>query len=326
MGERSSLLDYGCFYVLGISLFYFHAFVILKRISTKRSIPDYMVTGALALLTLGIYIYFSVILNNAFKGVTGIELVTHITIGVAISAGWRGIYFMALSSGYYAARWAINANKESSESKIKELKSQNENERLEKKIVMLQNAYLRAQINPHFLFNTLNFIYNQAEEKHPDVTKNISLLSEIMHYSLIPIEKDGKVSLTQELNQIKRYITLNLSRFDNTLFLEHEITFGEEAKNANIPPLIIFTFIENVFKHGDMTHKDTPAIIQISYAGNTLLVYTRNKKRRPRPKIENHVGLKNTLLRLYEAFPQENITLSTEDNETIYEFRLKLNL
>jgi len=138
--------------------------------------------------------------------------------------------------------------------------------------------------------------------------------------------KDGKVPLCQELNQIERYINLNLSRFDNTLFLKHEIFFGQEAAEARIPPLILFTFIENVFKHGDMTDKAFPAIIKISYSAGLLIFITKNRKRKPRQDNRDHVGLKNAFMRLYDAFPQECTDVSTNDNKTDYEFKLKLKL
>src|SRR5699024_5542622 len=79
-----------------------------------------------------------------------------------------------------------------------------------KDVIALQNAYLQAQINPHFLYNTLNFIYSQAVEGNRNASKNISLLSEIMQYSLASRASDGKVLLCRELDHIKRYIKLNL--------------------------------------------------------------------------------------------------------------------
>lgn len=327
MGDKASLLEFGCFYILDIALFYFNALVILRKFLAGNSFLKYVGVCFFILLELTIYSYISVILNNAFKGWTIPRLFSHVETAILVTAAWRGIYFIALSGAYFAVLKAIKAVNESNKAKISELNAQNKNEKLEKDIVILQNAYLQAQINPHFLFNTLNFIYNQAEEGNPDTAKNISLLSEIMQYSLTTLEKDGKVPLCQEINQIKRYLCLNLSRFDNTLFLLEEISVEEDAAtDARIPPLILLTFVENVFKHGDMTNKEFPATIKIAYSGGLLIFSTKNRKRKNRRDNRKHVGLKNAFMRLNDSYPKECIDSSTNDNKTDYEFTLKLKL
>lgn len=242
MGDQSGLLQYGCFYLLSIALFYLTASVVLRRLPAKGSFSAYVSTGLFILLELGIYSYLSVILNNAFRGFRGVRLVTHVEPAVLMSAGWRGIYFIALSGAYFAILRAINAVRAGNEAQIRELKAINKSERLEKEILILRNAYLQARVNPHFLFNTLSFIYNQAEEGDPDTARNISLLSEIMQYSLTSMEKDGKVALYRELNQIKRYISLNLSRFGNNLFLENEIVIRRRGYRSQDPAFNIIHF------------------------------------------------------------------------------------
>ncbi len=326
MGDTSSLLAFGCFYVLSIVLFYFNAHSVLAKFWPNRSPFGYITTTVLILSELVVYSYLSVVLSNLFKGASGIRLLIHIDSRVFASAAWRGVYFILLSSAYYAIISATRATKQAAQTKIRELNLRNKTEKLGKEIIALQNAYLRARINPHFLFNTLNFIYNQATEGNPNTVKNISLLSEIMQYSLASPANDGKVPLSHEIDHIKRYIKLNLSRFGNTLFLQQDISIQSDAENIRIPPLILLTFIENVFKHGDMTDRNFPAIIRISYTNNLLTLYTKNKKSQPRALKQEGSGLKNALMRLESCYSKDDIHFSCSAVHQSYIVNLILKL
>lgn len=325
MGDHSTLLAFACFYILDIGLFYFNAHIVFNNFASKKSITRYLFLGIAILAELVVYAYFSVVLNNALKEKNGVNLFFYMKSDVVASAIWRGIYFIGLSVAYWSVLRSINAIKNTTAAKISELNALNKNQKLEKDILILRNAYLQTRINPHFLFNTLNFLYNQAEEKNPNIGANIVLLSEIMHYSLSSEEDDGKVPLYKEIHHIKRYVKLNLSRFDQKVFLEEKI---EEIpnKDTRIPPLILLTFVENLFKHGDMTDKDIPGIIILSHRDNSLDFFTMNKKRKERKDNREHVGIKNALTRLNNFYPGKSFTYSINDEPEIYTFTLKLSL
>lgn len=319
------MLAFACFYVLDIGLFYFNAHTILTNFASKKSITRYLFLVVAILGELVVYAYLSIVLNNALKEKNGVSLFFYMRSEVVASAIWRGIYFIGLSVAYWSVLRSINAIKNTTAAKIRELKALNKNHKLEQDILILRNAYLQARINPHFLFNTLNFLYNQAEEKNPNIGENIVLLSEIMQYSLSTEEDDGKVPLYKEVQHIKRCVRLNLSRFDQKLFLEQKI---EEIpdKDARIPPLILLTFVENIFKHGDMTDKDAPGIISLSYRNNDIDFSTKNKKRNGKKDNREHVGIKNALKRLNNFYPEESFTYSINDESENYTFTLKLSL
>jgi sensor histidine kinase YesM len=325
MGDHSTLLAFACFYVLDIGLFYFNAHVVLNNFASKKSISKYLFLVIAIMGELIVYAYLSVVLNNALKEKNGVNLFFFMKSKVAASAIWRGIYFIGLSVAYWSVLRFINAIKNTTAAKISELNAQNRSQKLEKDVLILRNAYLQARINPHFLFNTLNFLYNQAEEKNPGIGANIVLLSEIMQYSLSTEAEDGKVPLYKEIQHIKRYIRLNLSRFDQKLFLGEKID-EIPNKEARIPPLILLTFVENLFKHGDMTDKAAPGMIIASYRDNCLDFLTRNKKRKEKKDNREHVGIQNALTRLNNFYPEESFTYSINEEFEIYTFILKLSL
>ena len=324
-GDHSTIFEYASFYFLDILFFYFNAHVAFIKFSENKSFSGFAALILVILTELIIYTYFSISLNNIFKQIKGFHIFTYINTDVLILSVWRGIYFLGLSIAYWAILRTIKAVKTSQKAKIDQLIALREKERLEKDILKLNNLYLQARINPHFLFNTLNFIFNQVEEGNPDASKNIHLLSDIMRYSLCPIEDDGKVPLYQEIDHIKRYIKLNKSRFDNQLYLEDEIT-EISGNDARIPPLLLLTFVENVFKHGDMTDVASPGIIRISYKDGQLYLYTKNKKKKSLMNHREHVGITNAITRMKNYYAKDNFDLKMKDEETEFILNLKIQI
>src|SRR5699024_9803219 len=108
-------------------------------------------------------------------------------------------------------------------------------------------ATLKAQLNPHFLFNTLNSI-NASVTKDPEGTREmISKLSDILRYSLESFEKE-QVSLSEELNFVKTYLALEKHRLGSRLKIEFNI--DNNLQNVPIPPMIFQPLVENAVKHG----------------------------------------------------------------------------
>lgn len=322
-GDHSSVLEFASFYLIDIILFYLNAHFVFNRHTPPKSFSGFILLMVAILGELALYTFLSGALNNAFKPIAGIEIFTSIPFSVVVMSIWRGIYFLGLSIAYWAVSRTIKVVKAAQKAELLKLKSLREKERLENEIIKLQNAYLEARINPHFLFNTLNFIFNQVEEGNPDASKNILLLSEIMHYSLRSLETDGKVPLSREIDHIKRYIELNKSRFDNKLYLKEQI---EEVSSGDIrvPPLLLLTFVENVFKHGDLTDKAAPGLIRIAFEDDQLLLYTKNKKNKSRNDQREHLGIINASRRLKNYYASDDVDLKIEETENEFILSLKI--
>jgi sensor histidine kinase YesM len=152
---------------------------------------------------------------------------------------------------------------------------------------------LKQQVQPHFLFNTLNNIYSLAHAKSDDTTIAIDKLAGIMRYFTEDAPKE-KVSLHTEINFINNYISLEQLRMLHSVKIEKNIS----EENVQVPPMLLMPFVENLFKHGiDKTRSDNEAFISLK-VDNGRLYYTVRNKLMPDNKPGTGIGLSNLKKRL----------------------------
>lgn len=183
--------------------------------------------------------------------------------------------------------------------------------------------YLRSQINPHFLFNTLNSIYALSLKSDPRTPEAIVKLSGMMRY-VYTETGNGKVPLEKEINHIDDYISLQSLRLGDTADLHYRKkgNFSE----YRIAPLLLIPFIENAFKHGIVPGMKSRIQIEIEVDNGWLTLATSNFYReRPLPDEPTGIGLANTLTRLDLIYPgQYHLDQSKEGDK--YIIRLKISL
>lgn len=321
-GKFQPFYEYFNAYLINFLLFYVNAHFLLPRYHKK---PWYIIIG-LVILEFLAYTLIKLILTKIYiySGVYSGGEKTFVK-DIVIQSLWRFIYFMGLSTGYWFALNIIIQRKEISDLENRKLLDQLQHQDLERKLVDSEVAYLKSQINPHFLFNTLNFLYNSAVVSAPKLGDPILLLSDIMRYALTETPQNGKVDLADEIEQINTFITLNQYRFDQNLQLHSTLT-GNPAE-LKILPLILLTPVENIFKYADLKNPDQPAHIELSIIANQLTFRISNKKLKSRKRgiVSNGVGLKNLKLRLDVYYPEAH-NLQITDNEDDYTFELELRL
>ncbi len=186
-------------------------------------------------------------------------------------------------------------------------------------------SYLKAQINPHFLFNTLNSIYASAISENADNTADaIVKLSGMMRYVITEAEQ-ATVSLEQEINYITDYIELQQIRLGNTLALNYQVNGDPDGKR--IAPLILISFIENAFKYGVNPEERSKIDITIDIIKESLDMTVTNivVTNRSQGPVKSGVGLENTINRLKLHYPYGH-TLSILEEAGIFTVRLKINL
>jgi two-component system LytT family sensor kinase len=193
---------------------------------------------------------------------------------------------------------------------------------LETQRLTAELAFLKSQINPHFLFNSLNSIYSLAYQKSDTTPEAILKLSEIMRYMLYE-SNDNKVDLEKELLYLQNYIDLQKIRFGNKAFVDFKIT--GEVGNQKIVPLLLIAFIENAFKHGVASDASSPIKLFINLDGSKLHFYMENKKHMNNRDMEGGVGLNNVKRRLDLLYPGK-YTLTIQDETEIYTCELSLVL
>jgi LytS/YehU family sensor histidine kinase len=184
--------------------------------------------------------------------------------------------------------------------------------------------FLKAQINPHFLFNTLNNLYYLAYTQSPNTTEVIAKLSQMMRY-MIYDSNHSKVPMNKELEYMQNYISLENLRLNEQIPIKFEIEGSPEQ--VFITPLILITFLENAFKHGVGNNNSQAWVnISIKICKNTCIYTVENSKFISQKEGEKSgIGLQNVRRRLELSYP-EHYTLVEEDRGNSYYVELKLNL
>ncbi|MCL3782397.1 histidine kinase [Prolixibacteraceae bacterium JC049] len=207
---------------------------------------------------------------------------------------------------------------------------QRENNLLEKrkhqfelKVKEAELQLLKAQIHPHFLFNTLNNLYGLALKKSDDAPELVIQLSNLLDYMLYRCNKE-LVSLQEELECLKNYIEIEKVRYGNRLDLKWKEQ--GDCKDIQIAPLLLLPFVENAFKHGASKDVGEPFIHFDLKMGNSELCFSvKNSVCFPKRNSESSgIGMNNVTKRL-DFLYGERYELSVRDEGALFEVELKLN-
>ncbi|WP_294314271.1 sensor histidine kinase [uncultured Chryseobacterium sp.] len=206
----------------------------------------------------------------------------------------------------------------------KAISFQKKNMSLELQNVNIEKDFLKAQLNPHFLFNTLNNLYGLVVSKNPLAAETIINISDLMSYTLYESNIE-KVPLQKELDFIKNYFFLERMRYsaDKDIFLDIS---SDENNELEIAPLLCFTFIENAFKYGLQEKNNNFLHITIKIVNNIFYFAIENNKEEFKKKTAlGGIGLKNTQKRLSLIYPDSHELKIEDRNKSFFVF-LKINL
>jgi sensor histidine kinase YesM len=194
-------------------------------------------------------------------------------------------------------------------------------------ITELQN--LKAQISPHFLFNTMNNFYGLAVEQSKKLPALMVGLSDLLRYSLYETNTPT-VPLVNEIKYLKNYIELEKIRLEDTLDFEF-VSEIEETSSVRVIPLLFVVFVENAFKHAKNVKDDVIRIrIHLSISSDGILLFEVNNNclqevYRPSDQT-NGIGLENVKKRLGVLYPGNLHQLHVEKQEGYFHVQLKLNV
>jgi len=183
---------------------------------------------------------------------------------------------------------------------------------LEKERTEANYNFLKAQINPHFLHNALNFLYAKALPLSDELSEGILTLSDIMRYALSEGNaRDGKAPLKDEIEHVRNVIKINQLRYSNKL----NVIFDMEGvvNGAQIIPFVLITLVENAFKHGDFKSETHPITIRIRISGGELFFSCVNKKKTGPKELSTGIGLENIRTRLDLAYGKKYSFVVRED-------------
>lgn len=196
-------------------------------------------------------------------------------------------------------------------------------QQVEKEKLFLELNSLKTQINPHFLFNSLNSIYSQALAKSDQTPDTVLELSNLLRYMLYEVEED-RVPLVKEVEMLENYVELQKLRLEKGSSVEFIIE--GELNGITIAPLLLFPLVENAFKHG---MKDDPeqAFIDIHLTVNSAIFFSIKNKSGQIDDMEKGkyggIGIENVKRRLELIYPNAH---KLEILKTESEFHVKLTL
>lgn len=191
----------------------------------------------------------------------------------------------------------------------------------ENKQLQAELNFLKAQINPHFLFNTLNNIYTLALLKSDEAPDMIAKLSELMRYLIYEADVQ-KVPLSKEIAFLQNYVSLYRLKYGNHQGLRFDVNTSQEAM---IEPMLFVSLVENCFKYADLDRPEGFIELNLISSDNVLRFSAANSiDRRPTIEDTRHgVGLHNLQQRLTLLYPDRH-ELLISSNEKRFEVRLKL--
>lgn len=180
---------------------------------------------------------------------------------------------------------------------------------------------LKSQIQPHFLFNTLNSIYALALRKDEKTADTVVKLSEFLRY-VIRDTQNNEVALEKEITYLSNYIDLQKSRLRNTVDIDFGVT--GEVSGQKIAPLILFIFIENAFQHGVNPDEESNITIRLKISEETVKLFVSNRNVNKSLASGSGIGIENARKRLNLLYPDRH-ELRIIEIEEDYTVELSIN-
>lgn len=196
------------------------------------------------------------------------------------------------------------------------------NERIREEKNSMELQFLKSQVNPHFLFNSFNNLYGLSltePQKTPDAILKLAELTRYMIYE----SNEEKVLLSKEIGYLRNLIELQKLRYEEMVCLEFTVKYQEEGKL--IAPLLLISFVENAFKHGEVHDPSHPIVIELTLKNGALCFYVTNKINHRNKDHTGGIGLKNVRRRLDLLYPG-HYRLLVQDDGNMYTTALEMTL
>jgi two-component system, LytTR family, sensor kinase len=318
-----AILKYG----LSICIFYLNLKFIFPFFLKRKKVFAFFFIQILILFTNGLirfFFYGKIFVLFGFYNFYEYSLKETIIISI-----WWWLQYTIFATCYFIAQQLVLkqaelriAENEKYKLQIEITKLEDYNTQVEKEKLQAELNFLRAQINPHFLQNCLNFIYSDTRKTNPNAADAVMLLSTIMRYSVADNAATGGMALLKdEISQVENVIQIHQLRFEQKL----NISFNKEGQfeHKQIVPMILLTLVENLIKYGDLNNSKYPAKINCEVDENErkILFTASNKKAYTNDVISTGLGLKNIRERLSLIWG-DNFTLQKEETDDYYTVKL----
>ncbi|TXG39326.1 sensor histidine kinase [Seonamhaeicola maritimus] len=308
-------------YVLSFSLFLMPITIATTYVFIYKIIPKYLITKQY--IRFGFYTFCSITISaylivvSVFYGLiylSNFDYSDMAPISRSLLFVATAVYLVVIiASGYKLLKLNLKHTQETSKLENKILEAQ-------LKLKEQELNYLKMQIHPHFLFNTLNTMYGFALKKANETPEMILKLSNLLDYLLYKIDKPF-VLLTEDINHIKDYVELEKMRFNKTLNID--FTTRNISEDVKIAPMLLLPFIENSFKHGTLKNGMLKIVSTITCEENKIHFDIENTSTQEE-ELKNGIGLTNIKKRL-DLLYKDNYSLKIDNKNGIFKVNLTLN-
>jgi two-component system LytT family sensor kinase len=184
--------------------------------------------------------------------------------------------------------------------------------------------FLKSQINPHFLFNSINSVYFLIDKQNQEARESLHKFSDMLRYQLYEVN-GSRIAIEKEIRYLEDYVHLQKLRKDEQY--EVSLNYSPDVKGFFIEPLLLIPFVENAFKHVS-AHTGKQNFIRINLArSNDRFIFSTENSKEPKQLVDDYsgIGLKNVKRRLELLYPGK-YELQIEDQENLYKAALVLHL
>ncbi len=286
-------------YIVFIVFFYIHADYALPW-ALKSQTRAYYGIPLVVIIQIPIYICFQFLVSYFLEFVQIAKKEVILDLHAILRNVYRSILYLLFSTGYYFFKTYLWERKKTEELERQKLIAIIDQQKTEQELVHAHNAFLKAQINPHFLFNTLDFVYHNVSVHSAVAGEAIIRLSEMMRFAMQSDQMDSQIILADEIEQVENLLYLQEIRKNEELNVE--FIYSSTVQQLQFIPLVLLTLVENIFKHGDLSNPESKAIIAITINGENLCLQTSNLINDIQNSIGNRSGLKNIQKRLVYTY------------------------
>jgi two-component system LytT family sensor kinase len=233
---------------------------------------------------------------------------------------YRGIYFMGFGVTLFLFQNRISILKRSNELEKESADKDRHRAQLDLELANARNAYLRAQINPHFMLSTLNYIHDSTRLSEPGVAKAVIYLATLLRYALASERGPEKIPLRLETEQVENLFQITRIRKTKTFIT---FNFDPDLQDVEIIPFVLLSLAENMIKHGNLSNESDPGEINIQLINNNLVIRTGNLISAGINDTGLHTGLSSIQERLLHSYGSHgSISYGIENTH----FRTKVSL
>lgn len=297
--------------LINAALFYITALFLIPRLSAyRKALPFVAQLGGLLIgltlfETLIDYAFFTTLFSSADESFSS-QLLINSALNVIVVS-------IALAYGF-TKNW---------------LKNERMKQKLKEEKLTAELNFLKAQINPHFLFNVLNMAFSSATRSGDEKTANIiEKLASLMRYMLYESNTE-KVDLEKEINYIRDYINLQKMRFSSEIQVKVVFETSGNYDRSVIAPLILIPFVENAFKYGIKFDRQSEIRLTLNVNDHILTFKAVNSRFSGHDQVsatDSGIGLENVKKRLSLIYPGKyQLDISDQDQLFSVDLEIKLN-